>query len=320
MFLTDIKPDSRKVTLAFSDESGYYAVGIDLLTGKLSACKPKPQPPDMTLPSPSGRLRIRCFDEGDGFTIETSAGKRTATIKGKDMVYPLAWSADESVVYYDRSYFGSDAKDGVHIYDIKSGTSRLLILGDASSIENSPDKRWTAFILKKSSQDRNGILAVFDGRTFKKVRSVGAHVSVFTFSPDGKRIAYTELVKDEYGDLASTALRVLNIKTGRTNTLLTNRRKLIYVWAGNDSLLVSVKDKYSVPSLVLVNLSGGKTVLTTNPKAGFIQPFAYLPATKRSVYKISKSIYEYEAPEELWAVEPGHAPVRLFPVKGAGHE
>lgn len=319
MFLTDMKPDSGKVTLAFSNESGYYAVGIDLLTGKLSACKPKTQLPDMTLPSPSGRLRIRCFDES-GFAIESSSGKRIATIKGKDMVYPLAWSADESAVYYDRSYFGSDAKDGVHFYDIKSRTSRLLILGDASSIENSPDKRCTAFILKKSSQDKNGILAIFDGRTFKKVLSVGAHVSVFTFSPDSKRIAYTELVKDEYGDLASTALRVLNIKTGRTNTLLTNRRKPIYVWAGNDALLVSVKDKYSVPSLVLVNLSGGKTVLTTNPKAGFIQPFAYLPATKRSVYKISKSIYEYEAPEELWAVEPGHAPVCLFPVKGAGHE
>ena len=317
MFLTDIKPDSRKVTLAFSDESGYYAVGIDLLTGKLSACKPKPQPPDMTLPSPSGRLRIRCFDEGDGFTIETSAGKRIALIEGKGIVYPLIWSGDDSAIYYKRSNVSSD-EEGVYLYDVGKKASRFLFWGDAASIDLSPDKSTTSFILKKSVVDRDGILTILDGNTYRKKWSAGKRVTGFTFSPDSARIAFSETVKDEFGDYSSTALRVLNIKTGRTNTLLTNRRKMLYVWAGNDSLLVSVKDKYAIPSLVLTAVSGTKTLLTTNPKAGFIQPFAYLPSTKRSVYKISKSIYEYEAPEELWAVEPGCAPVRLFPVKGAG--
>ena len=291
------------------------------MTGKLSPFKPEPERPDF-IPSPSGRLRIRCFDEGDGFTIETSAGKRIKTLKGRgsELVYPLEWTPDESGVIYDLSDTDSDAKDGLYDYEINDRRSKLLVHGHAESFQYSPDNRRIAFNLKKSVLDKFGILTVMDGKSYRRIRSVGTHVNGFTFSPDSRHIAFTELAKDEYGDYASTALMVLDVGTGCTTTLLTNRRKLIYVWAGNDSLLVSVKDKYSIPSLVLAAVSGKTTVLTTNPKAGFIQPFAYLPATKRSVYKISKSIYEYEAPEELWAVEPGHAPVRLFPVKGAGHE
>jgi dipeptidyl aminopeptidase/acylaminoacyl peptidase len=275
----------------------------------------------MTLPSPSGRLRLEAFEEG-GFAIETSAGKQIKTLKGRgsELVYPLEWTPDESGVIYDLSDTDSDAKDGLYDYEINDRRSKLLVHGHAESFQYSPDNRRIAFNLKKSVLDKFGILTVMDGKSYRRIRSVGTHVNGFTFSPDSKDIAFTELAKDEFGDFSSTSLRVLDIETGRTTTLLTNRRKPIYVWAGDDALLVTMKDKYSVPSLTLVSVSGGRTILTTSPNSGFMRPYAYLPGRKRAIYKITQSIYEQEAPEELWAVEPGHAPIRLFPVKGAGHE
>lgn len=318
--MSDIKPASHSAILFVSPQGGGGGyVGIDLLTGKLFAHKPEPQPPDMICPSPSGRLRIRDFEEG-GFAVETSAGKLIKTLKRNQLAYSLGWSADESSVFYDFYDPESDEKTGVYVFSIKDKDSRLLIPGDVESFGYSPDNRRIAFNLKKSSLDKFGVLTILDGRSYKKVRSEGSHVNTFTFSPNGKRIAFTELVKDEYGDLSSTSLRVLDLETGRTTILLTNRRKPLYVWAGDDALLVSTKDKFTVPSVSLITISGKTTVLTTNRNAGFIRPFAYLPSRKRAVYKVTRSTYEYEAPEELWAVEPGHAPVRLFPVKGAGHE
>lgn len=319
MRLSDVDFNSGSAVLdihPYGGSEGY--VGINLLTGKLFYCKPQPPAPDdLTLSSPSGRLRIRVFEEG-GFAIETSAGKRIKTLKGRgsERVYALDWTPDESGVIYDLS----DGKDGLYLYEIKARRSKLLVRGHADSPEFSPDNRLMAFNLKKSVLDKFGVLTVLDGKSYKRIWSVGTHVNGFTFSPDGRHVAFTELVKDEFGDLASTALKVLDIETGRTTTLLTNRRKLIYVWAGDDALLATVKDKYAVPSLVLATLTGKTTVLTTDRNAGFLRPFAYLPSRKRAIYKTAKSIYENEVPEELWAVEPGHAPVRLFPVKGAGRE
>ncbi|HUV05974.1 MAG TPA: hypothetical protein VMX94_12830 [Armatimonadota bacterium] len=343
--LSEFKPDSGTAAISFYYEgsNGSRSVRMNLLTGEILPSAPQPRgaaPPGFPVPddptkvaSPSGRLVLYDeISEGRGIVIKTAKGRQVGELSGKQLqsLSDIAPTPDDAHLTYtvadSEESHGKEA--GFYLYSIKTGKSKLLVKGPTRGPVRSPDGRFLVLIcvqtraskgLPESIRNRVGTLVVLDGkRGFKRVFSgsklvEGLQSKSFQFSPAGGRIAFIELARDEYGGYDNTSLQVLDIESERVTTLVTGRRTPDFLWAGESAVAITTYNKFAVPTLSFVDLASLKaTPLTTNPELSYMKPLAYIPTGRRVAYAASRHIPE-EGPEELWAVEPGRQPVRLFP-------
>lgn len=341
--LTNVDLDSGIATLAYSyrvgEGSGSGFVRIHLLTAELSAPPSKPPTPPKaelvpsfgspnTLRSPSGRFALEYVNGAPAKVILRNAKGEKLGVVSEAEVQGLAnivWSPSDDYFTFTGVISGAaEPKSGLYVYSVKQRKHQLVARGVRTVPQWSDDGRLLACLrteteaskdLPESVQRSRGTVMVFDvGRGSKRVLAVGELAGKFALSPIGAGVVFTELVKDEYGDFDSYALRTADVRTGSVHDLLTNRREPVYAWAGDDALAVTTFDKYAVPTLNLVGAAGGRpTALVTARDFARFKPLAYLPMQRRVVYKASASVRDYDSPEELWAVEPGRRPVRLFP-------
>jgi Tol biopolymer transport system component len=329
--LSDVDRNTGAAALTISTKKwSSRSVGINLRTGELSTFKRRrgaPSADENTLPSPSGRLIAHDkTSEGGGLIIKTAKGRKVAEVGVRHLNHALnvAWAPDESGLTYEVFDEYGEKRSGLYFYSLKTRASRLLVQSRVVQTKWSPNRRFVAFTqvrtaakgMPESIRNRTGTLVILDGKaSFKKVFTVGKLVKECWFSPDGGRIAFIELTKDEYGDYDNTALRVLDLRTGKSLDLATNRREFQVLWAGEGLLAMVAHDKYAVPSLALVSaVSGNRRVLAVHREFGYITPLAFLPDPQRVVYTAADRS-PYEGPVELWAAEPGRKPARLFPKK-----
>ena len=222
---------------------------------------------------------------------------------------------------------GSESE--LYVFGVRNPRFRLAARGPISLPQFSPDGRYISCIatggkkpadMTVNAQFQMGTLRVYAFSNLKQLLPSPNLVTEAKFSPDGNRLAFIELVKDEYGDFADYSLKVANIKSGAVNCVTVNRREPKYMWAGNGRLAVATCDKFAAPSVSLVDLITGKsTRLATNREFAGFEPLAYVPSKSIIVYKAATSV-SGEKPEELWAAGPGSVALRLFPkVGGAGY-
>ena len=159
----------------------------------------------------------------------------------------------------------------------------------------------------------SGKLTVLDARRDFRAVLNSDIVTVFLFSPDGAKVAYTERVKD--GDAYQRyALRVADLATGRIRDISIGSRRPRYAWAWGDTLAVTTFDKYAVPTLSLVDTQTGRAAkLVTDREANLLVAGHFVPSGKLVAYTVSRTRDEMESPQELWTVIPGRTPVRVFP-------
>ena len=330
--LSDVDRKTGAAALTISTKKwSSRSVGINLRTGELSTFKRRrgaPSADENTLPSPSGRLiAYDRTSEGGGLIIKTAKGRRIAELGLRRLNHALnvAWAPDESGLTYEVFDNDREERSGLYLYSLKMHASKLIVAGDIGETSWSPDGRFLACKqvdtsaskrLPESTRYRTGTLMILDPkRGFKQAFSVGKLVKDFWFSPKGSRVAFIELTRDEFGDYDNTTLRVLDLRTGKSLDLATNRREFQVLWAGEGLLAIVAHDKYAVPSLALVSaVSGNRRVLAVHREFGYITPLAFLPDPQRVVYTAADRS-PYEGPVELWAAEPGRKPMRLFPKK-----
>lgn len=283
MSLVDVDPAKGTITIGYSanDDRLSGAVGVDLLNGRLFAVRRKPlgsQPTDGLYDSPDRRFR-------------------------------MWWSEDKS--------------EQVSVTDRKG--RKLGRISPVIDAQWSPDSRYIACIMSGGRkpkdmpgymQSRVGRIHVYTPQKVTRVLSVAKLGYQVEFSPDGRRIAFIEIIKDEYGDHDLYALKVADIASRRVTLITTNRREPKFVWAGRGALAVSTYDKYAVPSVSLVDVATRKWIrLATDRRFAGFEPLASMPSKRLVAYKASWDVTG-EQPEELWAARPGSAPVKLFPRAG----
>lgn len=329
--LSDVDPEKATAVFSFmvGEDNKYKAVRMDLLTGKaLSPETPKSVPAgdNDTRPSPSGKLLLRDNSwEGKGVALESSEGKVITELKGPvfGRASTIQWAQSDAHILYDISTSNetSDVKAGLYLYTIDDGKSRLLVEGEIMQISWSPDKRLMCCLqapddsrdLAGTLRNRFGKLHVFDAsQDFALVCAGGDLIGEYKPSPNCRRIAFRERVKDESGDYSNRSLGFIDLKSGEIKRLAVNRRDFGFEWAGDDHLALLSYDKYAAPSLSLISLDGD-TRLLARPASSGTRIQACLPDRQRVFF--STWTHE-EGPYELWAVEPGSKPVRLFPKGG----
>ena len=320
------------------DDRSHASIGVNLVTAELSAPPSKPPTPPKaepmpsfgspnTLRSPSGNFVLEYTKPPGRVILRNAKGEKLGVVSETEVqgLTGIVWSpSDEYFTFIGVVRGSAEPKSGLYVYSVKQRKHQLVARGVRTVPQWSDDGRLLACLrteteaskdLPDSVQRSRGTVMVFDaGSGFKRVLAVGELAGKFALSPIGARVVFTELVKDEYGDFDSFVLRTADVRTGSVHDLLTNRREPVYAWAGDDALAVTTFDKYAVPALSLVGAAGGRPIqlLTARDFARF-KPLAYLPMQRRVVYKASASVRDYDSPEELWAVEPGRGPVRLFP-------
>jgi Tol biopolymer transport system component len=166
---------------------------------------------------------------------------------------------------------------------------------------------------------RVGRIGVYEPKGFRRMMSVGALVLDASFSPDGSKIAFLEVEKDEYGDYELHTLKVADIRSQRVTVLAKNRRLISYLWAGSGRLAVAAQDKYSVSALSLVDVATGNwTVLVKDRDVTNLRPLAWVASKGLVAYCTSSGGATYPV-SEIWSVRPGIKPVRLFPKAGGAN-
>ena len=263
--------------------------------------------------------------------LEDSKGKELDVLSGSGIpdLSDVVWSPTE-----ENFAFAADVADdkddgrGLYAYSIKERKRRLIVSGSTLAPEWSADGRFLICLktstpasekLRDAVRRNHGTIIVLHAHSgFKPVLTAGKLAGYPTPSPTGTKIAFMELLQDEYGDFDNHSLQVTDIATGRIQKLLTNRREPLYIWAGDNTVAATTYDKYAVPTLSLVSLPDGteRQLVTARDFAG-LEPLAYLSEQTRIIYKAAERLSDIEA-EELWAVEAGRQPLRLFPQAGRG--
>ena len=302
------------------------SVSIDLITGELSAIRRKPAPSadDANLTSPSRRF-VLTYTEGPPrqLLIRGKNGGRPLKLTERDIpnFSYVQWCPKKDVFSVVGDIKGTDGESGLYLYSLEERKFRLLVRGVTGEPQWSSDGRYLICVRRSSAAKKMGtrvsgllgVVVVLDAdRGFKTVLTTGELAGTIFLSPSNTRMAFVDRVKDEYGDLDNRALRVADLRTGRVQDIAVNRRKMYYMWVGDDALAVTTYDKYAVPTLSLIPATGGSgTRLVTAPSFARVEPAAYLPGRKRAVYTATAA--SSKTLTELWAVEPGRNPVRLFP-------
>jgi len=309
-----------------SEMSRSASISINLVTGELSALRRKPAPSaeDADQTSPSRRF-VLTYSEGPPRQILIREAKGGRPLKLTERDIPnfsyVEWCPKKDVFSVVGDIKGTDGESGLYLYSMEERKFRLLVRDVTGGPEWSSDGRYLICICRSPAakkmgtrvSDLLGIIVVLDAdRGFKTVLTTGELAGTIFLSPSNARIAFVDRVRDEYGDLDNRALRVADLRTGRVQNIAVNRRKMYYMWVGDDALAVTTFDKYAVPTLSLIPATGGPAMkLVTTPQFARIDAAAYLPSRRRAVYTTTAA--SSESPTELWAVEPGRNPVRLFP-------
>lgn len=312
--------------------AGRFSVRVDLATGKLSAIPPaKPGKREAynpnVLPSPAGEYELCYYEKPERWVaVKDAKGKQVGKVSESEFAGfdSMQWSARGDCFSFTSGVESlTDMGSGLYVYFLKEHRHRNVTKLAISKSFWSGDGRYLAYIsptkeTSKTSVDRAlrdcGQLSILDSSNdFKRVARVGTMVSKAQSSQDGSRVAFIELLKDEYGDYATYAIKVLDIKPGRVGTLATSRREPKFIWAEDDSLAVATCDKYGVPSLSLLNVRDGvQTTLVTDRNYASIEPVGYALKQRTVVYTATTS-RAGQTPSDFWSVSPGRLPVRLFP-------
>ena len=321
---------------------------INLITGELLPARAKPPKSpepgisyldDVTeLPSPSGKFVLQYEEEPvRRLVIKTSKVSKLGEISdsGETSIDQAFWgTTDASFIYIT-----STEKDGESVYDlyIYSTEERKSLLLAQDIVSGSgpmgmPRIRWFSngryliCMRRLPHEPKNlpssgrlsnpGAVIILDpGKGAKPIRVFDRPVIGYLLSPSENRIAFIELAKDEYGDYENLSLNVADIRTGKINHLLTTRHMPAFIWAGEDALAVTTYDKFSVPTISLMNIDGRRTQLVSTKEYAQLEPLAYLPKYNRIVYKAADDTARF-VDSELWSISPGKAPVRLLPRSG----
>lgn len=312
--------------------AGLFSVRVDLATGKLSVIPPAKSEKKNTynpnvLRSPSGKYELCYYEKPERWVaVKDANGKRIDKLFESEFAgfNSMQWNArGDCFSFTGGMECGDEQKSGLYVYLLKERRHRQVAKGTIYKSFWSSDGRYLAYISPRKETSkisanralRNcGQLSVLDSNnSFKRVTRVGAMVSEAQSSPDGSRMGFIEVLKDEYGDYAMHAVKVLDIESGWVRTLVTLRREPKFIWAGNDSLVVSTTDKFGVPSISLLNvMDSSRTRLVTDRHYASMEPVGYALRCGTVVYTANTSSAE-QTPSEFWAVSPGRAPVRLFP-------
>ncbi len=159
-------------------------------------------------PGRNGQITFQRFDADGHFQIWVAnpdlTHQRQITTGLSDNSFP-AWSRDSSRIAFQSNRFDPDPNDGVDIQDIftmrPDGTDVRKItdsLGDSEKPGWSPDGRWLLFAADRADYPRSaGIYVVrSDGsappRRLTTIPAGSWWQELARFSPDGKRIEYTE--------------------------------------------------------------------------------------------------------------------------------
>jgi hypothetical protein len=332
LWLSDVDP-SGHATLTFSYRVGEAfqgrSVRIDLLTGKLLP------PADLTAarkrPGPSDRYTLSHADgAGSPILIKTKQGREVGRITGKDAPFlvssescEVAWSPTDDIFAF-AEIPGTDSVMDLRVYSVQDRKVRMLMKNAAGSPEWSPDGRYLVCLSQTSVGERigrpsydHGVVNVLDARHgFRQVLKTGTVADMPVISQSGSMIAFVDRARDEFGDLDTYVLRAADIGSGKVRTIATSRRSIKFLWAGG-MIAVQTRDKYARPSLYLRSRDGARSVtLALDLDCYSLEPVVYVPKAHRIVYIAHKGNSSDDRPSELWAAEPGHKPVRLFPVKG----
>ena len=316
------------------------------MNGRLSALKSKSHPGRVATisrcPSSDGKFTLRYSEKPvEKVWVESRNGQKLREIQASEdqTITAAGWSPHCNACYVVCS--GADdpvpnhrgknksTESGLFVFGIRNRKFRLAVRGPVGEPQWSSDGRYIACIMTgsekpesipESVQSRVGYLRVYESSSLRQMLSPKKIALDAKFSPDGRYVAFIELVKDEYGEFANFALKVANIRSGGVVSIVVNRREPNYAWAGNGRLAVVTYDKFAVPSLGLVDLATRKsTRLATSHGFASFEPLAYVSSENIVAYKAATSI-SGEKPEELWAARPGSAPMRLFPrVGGTGY-
>lgn len=331
IYLSDVDSKAGTAILNYDHlvggSSRAASVSINLVTGELSAIRRKPDSSaeDDDSTSPSGRFFLE-FAEGPpaNILIKDKKGGKALKLSERDIpdFMDVEWCPRKDVLSMKGDIKGTDNESGLYLYFVEDRKLRLIVRGLTGHSWWSSDGRYLICLrqspaakkMARRTYDLLGTIVVLDAdRGFKTVLSAGELADTVFLSPSNTRLAFIDRVKDEYGDLDNRALRVADLRTGRVNNVAVNRRKISYMWVGDDALAVTTYDKHAVPTLNLIPATGGSsTRLVTTPEFAFIQPAAYLPNRKLAVY-VATTLTSDDKPYELWAVQSGRKPVRLFP-------
>jgi hypothetical protein len=330
--IKDVDPSTGLATLTCTPVHGRNAWSsqINLINGQLSVLKPKPRTGDEAtesqLSSPDRKFAL-CYTGPTSAQVIlfTRSGKTLAEIDAPDpyLLRDAGWSPRSTACYVVD--LGAPAR--FLVFRVGDRDFTTVVAGQVDEVQWSADGRYLACIACRTPASLPsyvamgvGVVRVYDASSLKQVLSTARLASGAKLSPDGNRIAFVEIVRDEYGDYAKYDLRVADIRSGRVISIATNRREPKYAWAGNDRVSVVTYDRYAVPTLSMVDVATRKTTtLATSREFARFEPVAYIASKQLVAYKASTGI-EGEKPEELWAARPGGAPVPLFPkVRGASH-
>lgn len=316
---------SVRVNLATGELSGLSEDFVKKHNAKKSAKN--------THPSYSGKFVLENIEESENITVKTKGGSTVDTLRKSDFgdSMDIAWRPKSES--FSIAVSGAlKGKPSLIIYYPDKKERYTVSKNPVEWVTWSPDGRFIAGIRPMSPKNKKlfgyksiarGSLIIFDAEnSYKKIVSPAKSAGSLKFSESGSKLAYTELVKDEYGDYAKYSLVVLDIQSGKTQTILSNYREPNFIWSEDDALLVSACDKYAVPSISLVTIRDGKiTPIASDCEAAILEPLAYLPKQKTAVYRTCENA-SGDGTYDLRLVKQGGRLLKLIPGKaeGSNHE